>query len=89
MALVTIQQLLTELSPGLLGPKLRRNITNFMLSRGVDPAEVAKPMRLVHGSEQSARSGVLCNNAHSRCLVKYPPAPVFGKQPMDRTTFEH
>jgi len=55
LALVTIQQLLTSLAPGLLGPKLRplqKRLTDLMAQHGLDGGEVAKRIRLVHAGKR-------------------------------------
>ncbi|GAB3647312.1 helix-turn-helix transcriptional regulator [Ramlibacter alkalitolerans] len=58
LALVTIQQLLTRLAPGLLGPKLRPlqdRLTDIMAKHGLEGAQVAKRIRLVHAGKRSLK----------------------------------
>jgi predicted DNA-binding transcriptional regulator YafY len=53
LALVTIQQLLTELAPGILGPKLRplqARLTELMEKNGLKGADVAKRIKLTHSA---------------------------------------
>jgi predicted DNA-binding transcriptional regulator YafY len=53
LALVTIQQLLTQLAPGILGPKLRplqARLTELMEKNGLKGVEVAKRIKLTHSA---------------------------------------
>lgn len=55
LALVTIQHLLTQLAPGLLGPKLRplqERLTELMGRHGLARDEVAKRIRLVQAGKR-------------------------------------
>ena len=58
LALVTIQHLLTQLAPGLLGPKLRPlqdRLADLMAKHGLDPGEVAKRIWLVHAGKRKLK----------------------------------
>jgi predicted DNA-binding transcriptional regulator YafY len=51
LALVTIQQLLAQLAPGILGPKLKplqERLAELMARHGLADADVARRIRLVH-----------------------------------------
>lgn len=53
LALVTIQQLLTQLAPGIIGPKLRplqERLAELMEKNGLSGADVAKRIRLTHAA---------------------------------------
>lgn len=53
LALVTIQQLLTELAPGILGPKLKplqARLTELMAKNGLLAADVAGRIRITHAA---------------------------------------
>lgn len=53
VALVTIQQLLTDLAPGILGPKLRplqERLTELMAKNGLSQADVGNRIRLTHSA---------------------------------------
>lgn len=55
LALVTIQQLLEQLEPGLLGPKLRPlkdRLTQLMDKHGLVSPDVAKRIRIVHAGKR-------------------------------------
>jgi predicted DNA-binding transcriptional regulator YafY len=55
LALVTIQQLLSQLAPGVLGPKLRAikvRLSELMAKNGLSDADVAKRIRLVHAGQR-------------------------------------
>ena len=54
-ALLTIQSMLTQLEPGLLGPKLRplqSKLNSMLQSRGVEPEVLAQRVRLVHAGKR-------------------------------------
>ena len=56
LALVTIQQLLEQLQPGLLGAKLRplqERLTQLMDKRGLASEDVAKRIRIVHAGKRT------------------------------------
>jgi predicted DNA-binding transcriptional regulator YafY len=58
LALVTIQHLLSDLAPGLLGPKLRplqQRLTELMAKHGLEGDQVAKRIRLVHAGKRQLR----------------------------------
>jgi predicted DNA-binding transcriptional regulator YafY len=53
LALVTIQRLLTQLAPGIIGPKLRplqERLTELMEKNGLAGADVAKRIKLTHAA---------------------------------------
>lgn len=55
LALVTIQQLLTQLAPGILGPKLRPlqdRLSELMAKNGLTSADVAHRIKLVHAGRR-------------------------------------
>ncbi len=55
LALVTIQQLLTDLAPGILGPKLRplqQRLEELMAKHGLSGKDVATRIRLVHAGQR-------------------------------------
>lgn len=55
LALVTIQHLLTQLAPGVLGPKLRamqERLSELMAKNGLSDADVAKRIRLVNAGQR-------------------------------------
>ena len=54
-ALLTIQSMLTQLEPGLLGPKLRplqSKLNSMIQSRGVEPEVLSQRVRLVHAGKR-------------------------------------
>lgn len=56
LALVTIQQLLEQLQPGLLGPKLRPlqdRLTQLMDKHGLASLDIAKRIRIVHAGKRT------------------------------------
>lgn len=58
LALVTIQQLLTDLAPGLLGPKLKplqARLEELMAKHGLTGQDVAKRIRLVHAGQRKLK----------------------------------
>lgn len=58
LALVTIQQLLAQLAPGLLGPKLqplRDRLEDLMAKHGLQPQEVSQRIRLIHAGKRKLR----------------------------------
>jgi predicted DNA-binding transcriptional regulator YafY len=58
LGLVTIQHLLTQLAPGLLGPKLRPlqdRLTELMAKHGLERDQVAKRIRLVHAGKRQLK----------------------------------
>ncbi|MBL0421881.1 WYL domain-containing protein [Ramlibacter sp. AW1] len=55
LALVTIQQLLAQLEPGILGPKLRplqERLSDLMSRHGLTAGDVARRIRLVHAGKR-------------------------------------
>lgn len=55
LALVTIQQLLAQLAPGILGPKLKplqERFADIMAKHGLTDADVARRIRLVHAGRR-------------------------------------
>jgi predicted DNA-binding transcriptional regulator YafY len=55
LALATIQQLLAQLAPGILGPKLKplqQRLTELMSRHGLTNADVARRIRLVHAGRR-------------------------------------
>jgi predicted DNA-binding transcriptional regulator YafY len=55
LALVTIQHLLTQLAPGVLGPKLKAiysRLSELMAKNGLSDADVANRIRLVHAGQR-------------------------------------
>ena len=55
LALVTIQQLLQQLEPGLLGAKLhplQERLTQLMDKHGLTSQDLAKPIRIVHAGKR-------------------------------------
>ncbi|NPC56673.1 helix-turn-helix transcriptional regulator [Caenimonas soli] len=58
LALVTIQQLLDQLAPGILGARLRplqERLTELMAKNGLDAADVGKRIRLVHAGKRKLK----------------------------------
>jgi predicted DNA-binding transcriptional regulator YafY len=59
LALVTIQQLLAQLAPGILGPKLRplhERLGQLMQRHGVTQQDVGRRIRLVHAGKRSVQA---------------------------------
>lgn len=55
LALVTIQHLLTQLAPGVLGPKLKAfqgRLSELMAKNGLSDADAAQRIRLVHAGQR-------------------------------------
>ena len=55
LALLTIQNMITELEPGLLGPKLQplqERLTDLLDSQGLDAASLTKRVRAVHAGKR-------------------------------------
>lgn len=55
LALVTIQHLMTQLAPGLLGPKLRplqERLTQLMEQHGLTGQDIAQRIRIVHAGKR-------------------------------------
>ena len=55
LALLTIQNMITELEPGLLGPKLQplqERMTDLLSSEGLDSASLTKRVRAVHAGKR-------------------------------------
>lgn len=58
LALMTIQQMLTQLEPGLLGPKLKplqQRLSNLFQKQGVSEEALAKRIRVVHAGKRTVR----------------------------------
>jgi predicted DNA-binding transcriptional regulator YafY len=56
LALMTIQQMLTQLEPGLLGPKLKplqQRLSDLLQKQGVSEGALAKRIRVVHAGKRS------------------------------------
>lgn len=61
LALLTIQNMITELEPGLLGPKLQplqERMADLLASEGLDIASLTKRVRAVHAGKR--RLGLKC-----------------------------
>lgn len=59
LALVTIQQLLTQLAPGILGTKLRPlqdRLSDLMAKNGLGAHDVAKRIRLLHAGKRKLKA---------------------------------
>ena len=59
LALVTIQQLLSQLEPGLLGAKLRplqERLTELMEKHGLSSKDVARRIRIVHAGKRRVKA---------------------------------
>ena len=55
LALLTIQNMITELEPGLLGPKLQplqERLTDLLTTQGLDSASLTKRVRAVHAGKR-------------------------------------
>ena len=55
LALLTIQNMITELEPGLLGPKLQplqERLTDLLSTQGLDSASLTKRVRAVHAGKR-------------------------------------
>ncbi len=55
LALLTIQNMITELEPGLLGPKLQplqERLSDLLASQGLDSADLTKRVRAVHAGKR-------------------------------------
>jgi len=58
LALVTIQQMLAQLEPGLLGPKLKPlqdRLTGLMEKHGLTSKDIAKRIRIVHAGKRRVK----------------------------------
>ena len=79
LALVTIQQLLTQLEPGLLGDKLRPlqdRLGELMEKHGLSSRDIAKRIRIVHAGKRRVKAGHydswFCHHADPRrCRVTF------------------
>jgi predicted DNA-binding transcriptional regulator YafY len=59
LALVTIQQLLTQLAPGILGAKLRPlqdRLSDLMAQNGLGAQDIAKRIRLLHAGKRKLKA---------------------------------
>ena len=59
LALVTIQQLLSQLEPGLLGAKLKplqSRLSELMLTNGLSDKDIAKRIRIVHAGKRRVKA---------------------------------
>ena len=59
LALVTIQQLLTQLEPGLLGAKLKplqSRLSELMQTNGLSDKDIAKRIRIVHAGKRRVKA---------------------------------
>ncbi len=55
LALLTIQNMISELEPGLLGPKLQplqERLSDLLASQGLDPVSLTKRVRAVHAGKR-------------------------------------
>ena len=71
LALLTIQNMITELEPGLLGPKLQplqERMADLLASEGLDIASLTKRVRAVHAGKR--RLGLKCFQALAQATLE-------------------